>query len=35
MQAAKAVFGKGDTVTLMPGDELILDLFQAATLQAQ
>lgn len=33
--AAKAVFGKGESVTILPGEELIIDFAQAATLQAQ
>jgi len=35
VNAAKAVFGKGEIVTLMPGDILLLDFSQAARVQAQ
>jgi len=35
VDAAKAVFGKGQTVILQPGDLLLLDFSRAATLQAQ
>lgn len=33
--AAKAVFGKGESVTLEPGEVLIIDFTRAATLPAQ
>lgn len=33
--AAKAVFGKGENVTLQPGEEVIIDFYRAATLKAQ
>jgi len=32
---AKAIFGKGETVNLQPGDPLVLDFTQRTTLQAQ
>jgi hypothetical protein len=33
--AAKAIFGRGDSVTILPGDELVIDFAQATTLQGQ
>lgn len=33
--AVKAIFGKGESVTLQPGDQLLIDFSQATTLQAQ
>ncbi len=35
VNAAKSIFGKGEPVVLAPGDQLLIDFSQAATLQAQ
>ncbi len=35
VEATKAIFGKGETVSIQPGEEFILDLSQSAVLQAQ